>query len=454
MSEKNRDTSVCSQRAAQILRRLIAEKQEGILVEWLNLAARAGQRPPDDLAPLLLDIGNERPALRERILPVLGEHGFRLAKQSEKWNYIAGQVYDENDWATGSKTARMVWLKQCRRDNPDKARKALRSLWSRKASSDFQDSARTRYYSTRDRAEFLAVFDVALGKNDEAFFVECLDDPDKTIRRIAANLLARLADSDFTQRLRDRARFCLTVKKEYLKKTLCVSLPGIYSNEMKRIGVEESDRSEEMLEKRSSWFLQILFRVAPSFWRETLGAAPAELLELASETDYETVLGWGWSMATLLHRDAEWAEVLIKNAGKQWLKLATQRPCAFLDVLSRERREAVILSKLDAAKRNPTRLANVFQLLKNSNRWTPNISKAILSRLALLAPTLERTRHLNYNLLSLFNQAALNAGSETLRQLQEQLLPVAGDNLPISDGVKAIMEVVEIRQEIHKEFAS
>lgn len=386
--EKDGTLSVCSQRAAQILQRLIAEKQERILIEWFDLAARAGQRPPDDVAPLLSGIAKERAALREWILPILGEHGFGLGERSEQ-------------------------------------------------------------------SDRIAMLDAALNGNDEAFLVECLDDSDRTIRRIAANCLARLPDSDFSQRLRNYARSCIAVTGGDSKKRLCVSVPDTFNEEMRRIGVEkESPRIEEMLDRRSAWLLQILFRVPPSFWHETLGVPPGDLLQLASETEYETVLRWGWSTATLLHRDAAWAEVFIANAGKRWLRLTTQTPGAFLGILSRERREAVILSKLTAARRNPTRLASVFQLIGNKECWTPAVSEAILSRLVLLSPLLERTRHVNYNLLSLFRQAALNADSGMLVQLREQLLPATRSDLPIGDTVRAIMEIVDIRRELHRELAS
>jgi hypothetical protein len=67
--------------------------------------------------------------------------------------------------------------------------------------------------------------------------------------------------------------------------------------------------------------------------------------------------------------------------------------------------------------------------------------------LALLVPALERTRHRDYNLLSLFRQAALNADIETLAEFRGPLLRIARSAAPIGEAVKAIVDIVEARKE-------
>src|SRR5204862_8264312 len=60
------------------------------------------------------------------------------------------------------------------------------------------------------------------------------------------------------------------------------------------------------------WLAEMVAAVPPSTWSEEMGRSPAELVTVALESDWKEALLVGWGFAALRHRDAAWAEALLR----------------------------------------------------------------------------------------------------------------------------------------------
>src|SRR5947207_2197696 len=73
-----------------------------------------------------------------------------------------------------------------------------------------------------------------------------------------------------------------------------------------------SDCGKRIRRGRERWLAEMVAAVPPSTWSEEMGRSPAELVTVALESDWKEALLVGWGFAALRHRDAAWAEALLR----------------------------------------------------------------------------------------------------------------------------------------------
>ncbi len=303
-------------------------------------------RAPPAVLPTLLQAGRQNLALRERMLPVLGERGRWLAQQNSEWSYAFGvqeQADSQTQWAHGSLEQRCAVLRSQRAISPAAARERLQADWDT--------------LGAKDRGALLATLQTGLCADDEAFLTAQLKDRAQEVRARAADLLAALPGSDYSQRMVARLTPLLThsapergVVGRLLGRVLpgadtpwSVDAPEAADAHWKSDQLEAERPKYETLGERAWWLFQLASRCPLSWWCSHTGLEPAGLVALAQASDWTEALLRGWRHALARQGDAAWALALLQaSIDARW-----DGRTAALDRLSPAQREAFLLSQLD-----------------------------------------------------------------------------------------------------------
>ncbi|WP_324194713.1 SWIM zinc finger family protein [Nocardia terpenica] len=284
--------------AATRLARLL-EQGSPFLPEWFEIAAPHGYRAPDALCSLLLEQAKTRAPLRDSLLDLAGTRGRWLAEHNPQWrNLLRARPDDPGVWSHGRPAERRDWLAALRERDPRAAYTTLSDGW--------------RAESGSARAELLSVLADGLSGDDEPLLESALDDGRADVRRTAADLLARLPDSAFAARMRQRAEQWLLLRGD----RLTAELPPALGAAARRDGV--GDRFPSTAYHRDG---------APDVDAERLRRVVAATPLSYWETHFATATGtfgvrmddWmlgpvftGLAEAALAQRDARWAQALFE----------------------------------------------------------------------------------------------------------------------------------------------
>jgi hypothetical protein len=266
------------------------------LPEWLDVLYQSGHRVAAEYLPALLTRGAQSSDLREAIIKVIGERGRWLAALNDQWRYAIG-LHDEIDWETAATAARMLFLRDLRATDPDRARGLIEEAWSKERADD--------------RASYLETLHINLSMADESFIESCLDDRSKKVRSLVPDLLAQLPQSAYVQRMIERAEGCIDLKGGARPK-LEVTLPATLDEPMTHdCIVEKPSSSFPKMGKKAWWLLQMLRVIPPNYWAEKWGKTPAELVDIAERSDWKEAIHEGWITATRRDPDIEWTTALL-----------------------------------------------------------------------------------------------------------------------------------------------
>lgn len=386
----------CSPRAASHLATMLSGQYVDLLPEWLGLLRQRGQRVPPKHLHSLLDRGHQHNELRELVLPVLGQRGRWLAAHNAAWDYAIdiGTPDAEERWQTGTRNARLSLLRRLRADEPDRARALLETTWA-------QDGA-------KERTAFLGVLQANLSMDDEPFLEAALDDRSKEVRRVAANLLARLPDSRLVQRTIEWVKPLLTFHKGSLLKSARpdVTLPEECTKDMQRDGVEPTP-PDKAWGKQGWWLQQMLAMVPPAFWCQQWGIAADEAVKIVYKSEWTRVLRQGVAQATLRHQDAAWAEALLTIDAGLDVRLIT--------VLPAEQGEQIIVNMFPDAFDSIEPLQIALQFLQQYPfDWSRGLSKVLLENLQRKTRSKNKQSQLYWQLYQAFNLFAYRADTAVL----------------------------------------
>ncbi|GAA0339864.1 DUF5691 domain-containing protein [Actinoallomurus spadix] len=296
--------------AAERLRRILAGEHARVLPEWLEAAARSGRRVPPHLLPDLLHKGRADRALRPSIARAAGRRGVWLAMQHVDWAYLVvtgggAEVEDPGVWSTGTRAEREAHLRWSRAADPAAARATLSSTWPREPAPE--------------RARFLTAFERGLSLADEEFLETALDDRGLEVRRIAADLLARLPGTAYARRMTERARACLRAETGPAggPERLVAAPPERHDEGMLRDGIPY--HAAERVGNHAGWLREILARTPLSTWTERFGLPPEHVValpvgtgaRLAPDEHARRDVHLGWARAAARQRDAAWARALL-----------------------------------------------------------------------------------------------------------------------------------------------
>lgn len=284
---------VISEKAASYLGQFIQGRQQGLLQEFLTVAAQHHKRVPFYYLPDLLELARMNSQLREQLRACIGERGHWLAAQNSQWGFALGDDQPLERFETGSLTERLIAFRTMRQTDPENARQRLEADWTKN--------------SAKDRTALLEGLTEGLSLSDESFLEEALKDRSASVRAAAAELLSQLPDAAYTERMKLRAKGLLSYKPAGMLGLkgagLELSLPS--PPETEEDGIEVPSVVKGM-GKKAWWFKQIVARVPLSFW-------PAEvkkLLEAAKKEDKD-LLFEAFVAATIRFKDSQTARSLI-----------------------------------------------------------------------------------------------------------------------------------------------
>lgn len=372
-------------RACQLLTLLLeapptdAAGTEDLLLHWCAAAREAGVRVPHRLLPALLDRASSA-ELRAAVSTVVGERGRWLADRARAWRWLeqssalqesidlieqtfgaarltdgdAGvtSAVDPHRWALESTTARAAQLRRLRGNDPAAARDLLATAWGR-------DSA-------KDRRTLLEALRVGLGPDDEELLEAALDDRAASVRELAAELLDGLPASRRASRMAGRLR-PLVGETGLVRRQLEVRLPDDPDAAGRRDGLTAPPRGVSA----RGWWLQRIVAGAPF---EAWAAPAARTVQRLRDEDALV----GLRRAAIARQDADWARALLDRGPDPRQPTAAE----LLGVVPPPERETRVLAALPATA--PTALEPLLGVLPPG--WSPQVSAAVVDRLAALRP--------------------------------------------------------------------
>ncbi|HIK30380.1 MAG TPA: hypothetical protein IGS17_12775 [Oscillatoriales cyanobacterium M59_W2019_021] len=451
------DAPVCSPQAARCLQRMLAGEFPELLPEWLSTAATAGWRVPPELLPEMLDWGNRNPQWRGQILPVVGNRGRWLAAQNPEWQYAEAAIA-RSIWETGTIAMRLWTLQRLRDRDPAEAREWVAATWN-------QDKA-------PDRAAFLAIFKTGLTAADKLLLELAIDDKSKQVRAVAADLLARLPDSQLTQRAIDRITPIIHIQTQP-QLQLEVKPPQTCDDRAIRDGILVQPPAG--MGQKAWWLVQMLGQVPPSLWTGTsVGAKhwgdrfetqfemhdanaspdlpenPMRLLQAAVSGEWYAALLEGWAIAAERHGDIEWAEALLPaisvfpGNGNHWSDLSLK----LMEILPIDRREALVWNILrdDAGERLKKNHPLLFFLKVCRHPWSLDLSLAVIDRVAIEIAT--SADNYNWSVRSIVRDCAYFLNPSALEAAERSLGSAAKAESYWEQTVDEFLEILQFRHEM------
>ncbi len=363
------DEKVCSPTSIKHLYMIVDGAFENALPEFLfNLAKHKKCLPPETL-PHLLDLSLTSSELWGQLKKSIGKRGGWLIHQNPDWERLTERTVN-TPWDEASNDERLFIFEKTRKKNPTKALEMLRETWSSE--------------SVNQKVRFLKVLDKSLKKDAEPFLEELLDARRKEVRRTAVQLLAKLPDSSLSNRMFERMKGLMTLKKRnHKKEKLEIKLPEKLGNDMIRDGIDP----------RVQWFKggvkasrlgQMVALIPPKMWAEHFKMTPEEVVELFVRSDWGELLIQAMVEATFLHKNKEWTRALlsfrISSSDRQrWQSLNVSR---LMDDLPDDVFNAVAIKGMKNTEGLLEENSPITQLLKTSaSLWQDELTMLVVKNL-------------------------------------------------------------------------
>ena len=402
-----------------------------LLHEWLATAAAHGRRVPAEALPALLDAALRQRDLGPLVVPVLGERGAWLARFRPDWHRLvtaaagtATAPADREWWRTGDAAQRRQLLAALRRTDPDAARELLTGSWATE--------------SGEDREAFVDLLGTGLTAADEPLLEAALDDRRSRVRERAAELLHRLPDSGYADRMTDRVAAVVHLERRLLRTRLTVTLPAAGDDRtLARDGVGGPPPRGTGAQ---AWRVQQLVTALPlPRWASLTGLTPAELLQVPVDDGWRDVLIAGWAEAAQRQQDQDWARALLAAGEGRAVRaeLVAVLPPA-------ERADVVAASLADAAGLLGQRRSGLLATVPGP--WPEGLTRAVLTWLA--RPAARPEEWLVREQLALVAGRLPPGTADAVRAL------AAGhpDGSPWQTALLRVADTLTVRTQLHEEL--
>lgn len=272
---------------ASLLARDQDERNPFVQGDKAELLRARGEHLPFVQLPGWLDYVRTRPlAEREALMACVGERGRWLANLKAEWRPLLADALDDRVWETGALKERCAWLTALRGRDAAAGRAALAAVWA----SEPPDA----------RERLLACLAAGLSLADQPLLETARSDKRKEIRLLALELLARLPDSAFVQRMLARLAQWLSHAPGGLLRAakLEVRLPEAYDKAWTLDGIpEKTTRQASGIGDKANWLAETLAYLPLDLVFRHLQIPPASWGRLLQDHDYAAAL-WAGSVAS------------------------------------------------------------------------------------------------------------------------------------------------------------
>lgn len=420
----------CSAQAARLLRLALSDTHlTKVLPEWVAVMSRHHLLVPPELLTSVLPVMGNSSNLRELFLPIIGERGRWLARLHPDWCacvQLDSAATCREAWETGTRAERVAALRTLRALDPAGARALLDEV----RASEPLDTL----------AALIPVLEVNLCSEDESLLESLLNDKRKTIRRPAADLLARLAHSAYQQRMVVRTGAWITITPAQagsvfpprLKQPVrCeVTLPDQFAPEWARDAVEETPPPG--IGAKSWWLQQLVAAVPLAHWEATGACTAADLIAAVESSEHRQLLLHGWRIAAQRQRHIPWLLALLRFGDLTILRPSIAEVCAALSPAEREQLLLALLT--ERASHIQTIIPDVLHQL--SDPWSEALSAQIIRY------------QLDPNRRDLFEPLAYYSHPRHLDACRKRLLLMLQDESPGACETR-ILSVLQFREDLY-----
>jgi hypothetical protein len=372
-------------------------------------------------------------------LALLGERGRWLAQQNPDWHAVLAPEQPAKDlgaWETGTLAQRKRFIGQLRQTDAALARQLLGAALPAEPATT--------------QAALLGELAPTIEAADAALLTAYLSAKIKEVRQTVVPLLVRLPQSELLARLWQRAAPYLSLKRPLLGRTkLLVTLPESWDKAWQADGIEQKTTSIEGGGERAGWLGQLLSLLPPSRWIAHLGVSAEELLDLAAETEWHTLLLRAWARATYLHQEKAFAAPLLLRHFTQPTLLAQQQVTHLFALLRADEKLALLRSQL------PPRTSELPSFLPEllayvSAPWPADVVQAALRfSAAVLAPAAVYQYTEPYQrFAALLARLASGLPDDQFSACADALAPLAVTYPPVATLVEQFLESVRFRQQL------
>lgn len=301
--------SVCSDAAAQDLKRMLSGRYVQALSEFVTLAVQQNILLPPEMLPALLEKVERDVHFAEIIRPALGPRGEWLARQNPHWRPILAE--SPTDWFTATFSERKLLFAATRARNPLLALAWLEKTWPEE--------------KAEHKVQFLDLMQIRPSLADEDLLEKAFSDKNRDVRRAAAQVLATLPESRI-----------FSAAKKFFKERLAGALLAESKTETEaRLKKFLPDLAEENIAR----WIALLTKEELNDWRAALLRLFVRLLppaELANATGLEQGKlvarlddvkdAAALLEATVRHKDGSWAEAILGYFTRDFRHTVWQSP--------------------------------------------------------------------------------------------------------------------------------
>jgi hypothetical protein len=350
----------CSQRAVQILKDILEEECQPLVVLWLERCLAAQKLVLPEMIPILFNRAIQHKEIRQSVAKVSGRRGEWLSRFNAAWEF-SNNTDEEQLWQTGTLDQRKAILKQMRGQDPARTREWLTQSWP-------QENANAR-------TELLKQLDGTIEPEDEPFLLNPLNEKSQKVKDEAIRLLKQLPNSILVKKYAETAEPLITIKKEKAllglttKTTLSIQPPLIPEKADYLPGIDYLSPNKTFTDGEFVLY-QLIEHIPPTFWEQHLALTPKNILDYFTGP-YEKYVS-AFAKAAAQFKELNWAKAYI-----------TQRDAAntaLLQLLPLPEREARIIQNLQKHQDSDGQIQQATQW---PEEWSHDLARQILSYTAV-----------------------------------------------------------------------
>lgn len=297
--DQARKAETCDAATAKLLESLLFHGHTQLVTELLVRLHAHGMAVPALFIPDLLARFANAATLRPTLAAVIGAVGRQLAAENPAWHPLSAQAESWDGlmalWQVSDMRARRHLIAQTRAADPTLGRSLLEVHW--------------RQLGSKRREPLIQALERGLSMDDEPFLETVLDDREYSVRRRAAELLARLTDSRLAARMADAAAAYLAWTPDE-DAAIAVRPPDTIPPVLQRDGVHNHTRGNRV-RWQGAQLSYVVGCVPLSHWEEMWQSTPETIVSAALAGRWPRTLTTGFAHAAMAQHNHAWAAVLL-----------------------------------------------------------------------------------------------------------------------------------------------